>query len=57
VARKKQSKAGQADVSTQHADSKGLNAKRGTKPSGVAAIGVVKGQGTASFRKNRKGGD
>ena len=57
MAKKKQSKAGQADVSTQHADSKGLNAKRGTKPSGVAAVGVIKSQGTSSFRKNRKGGD
>ena len=57
VAKKKQSRAGQGDVSTQHADSKGLNANRATKPVGAAAVGVIKGQGTASFRKNRKGGD
>jgi len=57
MAKKKQSKAGQASVSSQHADSKGLNANRGTKPVGSAAVGVIKGQGTASFRKNRKGGD
>jgi hypothetical protein len=57
VAKKKQSRAGKGDVSTQHADSKGLNADRATKPVGVAAVGVIKGQGTASFRKNRKGGD
>jgi hypothetical protein len=57
MAKKKQSKAGQASVSSQHADSKGLSATRGTKPVGAAAVGVIKGQGTASFRKNRKGGD
>jgi hypothetical protein len=57
MAKKKSSKAGQASVSSQHADSKGLNADRGTKPVGAGAVGVMKGQGTASFRKNRKGGD
>jgi hypothetical protein len=57
VAKKKQSRAGKGDVGTQHADSKGLNANRATKPVGAAAVGVIKGQGTASFRKNRKGGD
>lgn len=58
MAKKKPSKAGQADVSTQHADSKGLNAKRATKPvGGVSAVGMIKSQGTSSFRKNRKGGD
>ncbi len=57
MAKKKASRAGSSDVSTQHADSKGLNAKRGKKPVGVAAVGVIKGQGTSSFRKNRKGGD
>ena len=58
MAKKKPSKAGQADVSTQHADSKGLNANRATKPvGGAAAVGVIKSQGTSSFRTNRKGGD
>ena len=57
MAKKKPSKAGQASVSSQHADSKGLNADRGTKPVGAAAAGVIKSQGTSSFRKNRKGGD
>ena len=57
MAKKKQGKAGQADVRTQHADSKGLNAERGTKPVGAAAVGVIKGQGTSSFRRARKGGD
>jgi hypothetical protein len=57
MAKKKASKAGEAKVSSQHADSKGLNANRGTKPVGVGGVGVIKGQGTASFRKNRKGGD
>jgi hypothetical protein len=57
LAKKKQSRAGKGDVSTQHADSKGLSASRATKPVGFGAVGVIKGQGTASFRKNRKGGD
>jgi hypothetical protein len=57
VARKKQSRAGKGDVGTQHVDSKGLNVKRATKPAGAAAVGIIKGQGTAAFRKNRKGGD
>lgn len=57
MAKKKQSRAGKGDVSTQHADSKGLNADRATRPIGSAAVGVIKGQGTSSFRKNRKGGD
>jgi hypothetical protein len=57
VAKKKASKAGEAEVSSQHADSKGLNANRATKPVGAAAVGVVKGQGTSGFRKARKGGD
>jgi hypothetical protein len=57
LARKKQRRAGKGDVGTQHADSKGLNAKRATKPVGAAAVGFIKGQGTASFRKIRKGGD
>lgn len=57
MAKKKQSRAGKGDVGTQHADSKGLNADRATKPVGGAAVGFIKGQGTASFRKNRKGGD
>lgn len=57
MARKKQARAGKGSVETQHADSKGLNAERATKPVGAAAVGVVKAQGTSSFRKNRKGGD
>jgi hypothetical protein len=57
VAKKKQTRAGKGDVGTQHADSKGLNADRATKPVGGAAVGFIKGQGTSSFRKNRKGGD
>ena len=57
MAKKKQGRAGKGDVGTQHADSKGLNANRATKPVGAAAIGVIKGQGTGAFRKNRKGGD
>lgn len=57
MAKKKQSRAGKGDVSTQHADSKGLNADRATKPVGAAAVGFIKSQGTSSFRKNRKGGD
>ena len=57
MAKKKQSRAGKGDVGTQHADSKGLNANRGTKPVGGAAVGFIKSQGTSSFRKNRKGGD
>lgn len=57
MAKKKQGKAAKGEVSTQHADSKGLNANRGTKPSGAAAVGFTRGQGTASFRKARKGGD
>jgi hypothetical protein len=58
MAKKKQSKAGQADVSTQHADSKGLNAKRdANRGAGPANVTFTKGQGTAQFRKNRKAGD
>ena len=34
MAKKKQSRAGKGDVSTQHADSKGLNANRDAKPRG-----------------------
>jgi hypothetical protein len=57
MAKKKASKAGEAKVSSQHADSKGLTVNRGTKPVGAGAVGVIKNQGTSSFRKNRKGGD
>lgn len=58
MAKKKQGTAGKGDVSTQHADSKGLNANRANKPVGsTSTVGVIKGQGTSSFRKNRKGGD
>ena len=58
MAKKKQSRAGKGDVSTQHADSKGLSAARGKKPAGgLSAVGMANNQGTASFRKKRKSGD
>jgi hypothetical protein len=45
-------------VSGQHPDSKGVNAQRdGKRGAGVAAVTVPQGQGTASFRKKRTGGD
>jgi hypothetical protein len=58
MAKKKASKAGQANVSSQHADSKGLNAKRdANRGTGPANVTMTKGQGTRSFRKIRSGGD
>ncbi len=54
---KKKGKPAKGGASSQHADSKGVNDDRSTKPVGVAAVGVIKGGGSSSFRKNRKGGD
>ena len=54
--KKKQAEPAEAASSTQHADSKGLNAR--VRPSrGAAAVGVVKDQGTAASAKNRKAAD
>jgi hypothetical protein len=58
MAKKKASKAGQAKVSSQHADSKGLSVKRdANRGAGPANVTMTKGSGTASFRKIRSGGD
>lgn len=57
MATKKKGKPAKGGASSQHADSKGVNDDRSTKPVGVGAVGVIKGGGSSSFRKNRKGGD
>ncbi len=57
MAKKKAGRAA-ADVKGQHADSKGLNVKRdANRGAGQAGVTMTKGQGTAGFRKRRKGGD
>jgi hypothetical protein len=54
---KQGSKPGLPEVQSQDRDSTGLNPKKdGKRPKGLAAVGVLRGQGTKSFRKKRSSG-
>lgn len=51
-------KPGLPEVQSQSNDSTGINPKRdGTRAKGLAAVGVIKGQGTQGFRKRRSAGE
>jgi hypothetical protein len=56
--KKKVGRTGDADVKSQHPDTKGTNVKRdANRATGQGAITFTRGQGTAGFRKRQKGGD